>query len=53
MKKKAKWKIGHGKSEEKCEFESPWNESLRFKCDPQSCLDLKVLLPSKLQAWTQ
>jgi len=33
MKKKVKWKIGHEKSEEKCEFGSPWNESLRFKCD--------------------
>ncbi len=33
MKKKVKCKIGHGKNEEKGEFRSPWNESLRFKCD--------------------
>ncbi len=27
-----KCKISHGKSEEKSEFRSPWNEYLRFKC---------------------
>jgi hypothetical protein len=32
MKKNVKCKTNHGKNEEKGEFESPWNESLRFKC---------------------
>jgi hypothetical protein len=27
-----KYKISHGKNEKKCEFGSPWNESLGFKC---------------------
>jgi hypothetical protein len=28
-----KCKTSHGKNEEKNEFGSSWNESLRFKCD--------------------
>jgi hypothetical protein len=32
MKKKAKCKTCHRKSEEKGEFESPWRECLWFKC---------------------
>jgi hypothetical protein len=43
FKKKMKCKIGHGKSEEKGEFWSPWNESLRFKCGTHSCLNLTML----------
>jgi hypothetical protein len=31
--KELKCKTSHGKSEKKCEFGSPWSESLGFKCN--------------------
>jgi hypothetical protein len=34
-----KCNICHEKNEKKDKFESPYNESLGFKCDTQSCLD--------------
>jgi hypothetical protein len=42
MKKKVKWKIGHGKSEEKGEFGNPWSECLGFRCDTPIVLGPKI-----------
>jgi hypothetical protein len=52
MKTKVKCKTSHGKNEKKCEFDSPWNECLGFKCGTPIMIEplklLRTLFPSKL-----